>query len=130
MPRVTGGPSHARKRKRLLKKAKGMRGQPGHNYRSALEFTRKADVYAYEHRKQKKRHFRQLWITRLSAALRQRGINYNRFIPALQEAGIELNRKMLSELAIADPATFDAIVEQARPHIKAPAPKRAAATAA
>lgn len=121
MPRVKGGPTHARKRKRLLRKAKGMRGQPGHNYRSALEFVRKADVYAYEHRKQKKRNFRQLWITRLGAALRARGISYNRFIPALVDAGITLNRKMLSEIAIADPATFDAIVEKAKPHIKAPA---------
>src|SRR6476620_2660234 len=118
MPRSTGGPTHSRKRKRILRKASGMRGMSGHNYRPALEFTRKADVYAYEHRKQKKRHFRTLWITRLSAALRQRGINYNRFIPALIEAGITLNRKMLSEIAIADPATFDAIVEKAKGHIK------------
>ena len=124
MPRVTGGPTHARKRKRLLRRAKGMRGMSGHNYRPALEFVRKADVYAYEHRKQKKRHFRQLWITRLNAALKQRGVQYSRFIPALVEAGITLNRKMLSEIAIADPATFDAIVEQARPHIKAPAPRK------
>jgi len=92
----------------------------GHNYRPALEFTRKADVYAYEHRKQKKRSFRQLWITRLNAALRQRGVSYNRFIPALLASGIELNRKMLSELAISDPATFDAIVEQVKPNITAP----------
>ena len=120
MPRVKGGPSHTRKRKRILRKASGMRGMSGHNYRPALEFTRKADVYAYEHRKQKKRSFRALWITRLSAALRQRGISYNRFIPALVAAGVELNRKMLSELAISDPATFDAIVEQARPHIASP----------
>jgi large subunit ribosomal protein L20 len=98
-----------------------MRGMPGHNYRPALEFTRKADVYAYEHRKQKKRNFRALWITRLSAALRMRGIAYNRFIPALVNAGIDLNRKMLSELAIGDPATFDAIVEVARPHLADPA---------
>ena len=124
MPRVTGGPTHARKRKRLLRRAKGMRGMSGHNYRPALEFTRKADVYAYEHRKQKKRHFRQLWITRLNAALKQRGVQYSRFIPALIEAGIGLNRKMLSEIAISDPATFDAIVELARPHIKAPAPRK------
>src|SRR5436853_2965716 len=117
MPRSTGGPTHSRKRKRILRKASGMRGMSGHNYRPALEFTRKADVYAYEHRKQKKRHFRQLWITRLNAALRARGVKYNRFIPALVEAGITLNRKMLSELAISDPATFDAIVEQARPHL-------------
>ncbi len=121
MPRVTGGPTHARKRKRILRKASGMRGMSGHNYRPALEFTRKADVYAYEHRKQKKRHFRQLWITRLNAALRARGVHYNRFIPAAIAAGITLNRKMLSELAIADPATFDAIVDAVRPHIASPA---------
>src|SRR5678815_4595211 len=121
MPRVKGGPSHARKRKRILRRASGMRGMSGHNYRPALEFTRKADVYAYEHRKQKKRNFRQLWIVRLSAALRARGISYNRFIPALLAAGIELNRKMLSELAISDPATFDAIVDAAKAHIEAPA---------
>jgi len=127
MPRVKGGPTHARKRKRILRRASGMRGMSGHNYRPALEFTRKADVYAYEHRKQKKRHFRQLWITRLSAALRQRGVSYNRFIPALVSAGIGLNRKMLSEIAIADPATFDAIVEAARPHIHVPKPQAAAA---
>src|SRR6266404_190130 len=112
MPRSTGGPTHSRKRKRILKRAKGFRGGPGVQYREALEFTRKADVYAYRDRRQKKRHFRALWITRLSAALRQRGINYNRFIPALTAAGIELNRKMLSELAISDPAAFDAIVEK------------------
>jgi large subunit ribosomal protein L20 len=120
MPRSTGGPTHSRKRKRILRKASGMRGMSGHNYRPALEFTRKADVYAYEHRKLKKRAFRQLWITRLSAALKQRGLNYNRFIPALIEAGIFLNRKMLSELAISDPATFDSIVELAKPHIHVP----------
>ena len=120
MARSTGGPTHARKRKRILRKASGMRGMSGHNYRPALEFTRKADVYAYEHRKQKKRSFRQLWIARLNAALRARGINYSRFIPALVEAGITLNRKMLSELAIGDPATFDAIVDLAKPHIHVP----------
>ena len=126
MPRVTGGPTHARKRKRLLKKAKGMRGMSGHNYRPALEFTRKADVYAYEHRKQKKRNFRALWITRLNAALRQRGVQYSRFVPALVAAGIELNRKMLSELAISDPAAFDAIVELVKPHIATPKAAKAA----
>ena len=129
MPRSTGGPTHSRKRKRILRKASGMRGMSGHNYRPALEFTRKADVYAYEHRKQKKRHFRQLWITRLNAALKQRGVQYSRFVPAMIEAGIGLNRKMLSEIAISDPATFDAIVEQVRPHIKAPAPRKQPVTA-
>src|SRR4051812_18373599 len=129
MPRVKGGPGHARKRKRILRRASGMRGMSGHNYRPAIEFVRKADVYAYEHRKQKKRNLRQLWIVRLGAALRQRGLSYNRFIPALLEAGIELNRKMLSELAISDPAVFDAIVELVKPHIHTPAKKTAVAAA-
>jgi len=125
MPRVTGGPTHSRKRKRVLRRAKGFVGGPGTIYRQALEFTRKAGVYAYRDRRQKKRHFRQLWVTRLSAALRQRGINYNRFIPALALAGIELNRKMLSELAISDPAVFDKIVDAVRPHIVTLKPKAA-----
>jgi large subunit ribosomal protein L20 len=120
MPRVKGGPTHAKKRKRVLKRAKGFRGGFGTIYRSALEFTRRAGRYAYRDRRQKKRHFRSLWITRLSAALRARGISYNRFIPALTAAGIELNRKMLSELAVTDAAAFDAIVDAARPHIQQP----------
>src|SRR5437764_2110815 len=98
MPRVKGGPSHARKRKRVLKRASGFANAPGTQYRSALEFIRRADRYAYRDRRQKKRHFRELWIVRLSAALEMRGIGYSRFIPAAVAAGIELNRKMLSEL--------------------------------
>src|SRR5881396_4337597 len=121
MPRATSGPAHTRKRKRVLKRAAGFRAGPGTLYRQALEFTRKADQYAWRDRRQKKRHFRTLWITRLNAALKQRGVAYNRFIPAAIEAGITLNRKMLSELAIADPATFDAIVERVRPHLANPA---------
>ena len=121
MPRVKGGPTHARRRKRLLKRAKGFRAGPGTIYRAAVEFVRKAGVYAYRDRRQKKRHFRALWITRLNAALKERGVAYNRFSPALAEAGIVLNRKMLSELAISDPAAFDAVVEKARPHLRSPA---------
>jgi large subunit ribosomal protein L20 len=120
MPRSTGGPTHARKRKRVLKRAKGFRAGPGTLYRQALEFTLRAGKYAYRDRRQKKRHFRQLWVTRLAAALRERGVPYSRFIPAAIAAGIELNRKMLSELAISDPAAFDAIVELARPHLNVP----------
>jgi len=120
MPRTTGGPTHGRKRKRVLRRAKGFVGGPGTIYRQALEFTRKAGVYSYRDRRQKKRHFRQLWVTRLSAALRARGVSYNRFIPALVASGIELNRKMLSELAISDPAVFDKIVDLARPHLNVP----------
>ena len=111
MPRITGGPKQARKRKRLLKKAKGFVGTRSKNYRIAKDAVRRAGAYATEHRKHKKRSFRQLWITRIS---------YSRFIPALEAAGIMLNRKMLSEIAIADPATFEAIVNQARPHIQQP----------
>jgi len=121
MPRVKGGPLHSRKRKRVLNRAKGFTGGPGTLYRVAREFIAKADVYAYEHRKQKKRHYRSLWITRLSAALRARGISYNRFIPALAAANIELDRKMLSELAINDAAAFDAVVALAKPHLQGPA---------
>jgi large subunit ribosomal protein L20 len=117
MPRSTGGATHARKRKRVLKAASGFRAASRTLYRPAIEFTRKAGVYAYRDRRQKKRHFRTLWITRLGAALRLRGVSYNRFIPALLAAGVELNRKMLSELAIADPTVFDAIVEKVKPHL-------------
>ena len=84
MPRSSGGPTHARKRKRVLKRAKGFRAGPGTLYRQALEFTLRAGRYAYRDRRQKKRHFRQLWVTRLAAALRERGVPYNRFIPALR----------------------------------------------
>ena len=125
MPRVKGGPKHARKRKRVLRNASGFVGGPGTIYRAAIEFTRKAGVYAYRDRRQKKRHFRSLWISRLSAAVRTRGIAYNRFIPALEAAGLELNRKMLSELAISDTAAFDAIVALVRPHVKGPENKAA-----
>jgi large subunit ribosomal protein L20 len=83
-------------------------------------------VYAYRDRRQKKRHFRTLWITRLNAALKERGVHYNRFIPALIAAGIELNRKMLSELVISDVAAFEAVVELARPHLQGPAAAAAA----
>src|SRR5438132_5170543 len=120
MARVKGGPVHARRRKRVLKNAKGFMGGSGTIYRAAIEFTRKAGVYAYRDRRQKKRHFRTLWISRMNAALEAKGIHYNRFIPALADAGIELNRKMLSELAVGDPAAFDVIVELVRPHIQEP----------
>jgi large subunit ribosomal protein L20 len=117
MPRVRGGVTHARKRKRVLKRASGFANAPGTQYRSAIEFIRKADAYATRDRRQKKRHFRSLWITRLNAALKQRGVSYSRFIPAALAAGVELNRKMLSDLAISDPGAFDAIVELVKPHL-------------
>lgn len=114
MPRVKGGVVHARKRKRLFKRTKGFQHGFGKLYRPALEFARRAGVYATAHRQQKKRSFRALWITRLSAACRLRGLRYSQLIPALELAGITLNRKMLSEVAISDPTTFDAIIETAK----------------
>ena len=130
MPRTKGGVTHARKRKRVLRNASGMTGTAGSNYRVALEFTLKAGKYAYRDRRQKKRHFRTLWITRLNAALQARGIQYSRFIPAAIAAGVTLNRKMLSELAIADEKAFDAIVALVKPHITGPAKRSLAAAAA
>lgn len=120
MARVKGGPKHARKRKKVLKQAKGFRGGPGTIYRAAIEFVMRAGKYAYRDRRQKKRNFRSLWVTRLNAALKERGVSYNRFIPAATAAGIELNRKMLSELAISDVPAFDAIVEKVKPHLAIP----------
>ena len=125
MPRVKGGVVHARKRKRLMKRTKGFQHGFGKLYRPALEFARRAGVYATVHRQQKKREFRSLWITRLSAACRMRGLRYSQLIPALELAGITLNRKMLSEIAIADPATFDQIIEQAKKFV----PQQGAGTA-
>ncbi|MEM1010738.1 MAG: 50S ribosomal protein L20 [Planctomycetota bacterium] len=125
MPRITGGPKQARKRKRILKQARGYVGPRSKNYRAAKDAVRRAGAYATAHRKQKKRLYRQLWITRVSAALRPFGISYSRFIPALQAAGIDLNRKMLSEIAIADPDAFAAIVDKAKPHVHQPVAKAA-----
>ena len=114
MPRVRKGASRHRAKKRILKAAKGHRGAAGRLYRLAKEAAVRADVNARIGRRRRKRDFRGLWITRLSAACRQRGIRYSQFVNACKKAGIALNRKMLSEIAIADPAGFDAIVEAAK----------------
>jgi len=114
MPRATKGAARRRSRKRILKRVKGHRASPGHLYRLAKEGAVRAEVNARIDRRRKKRDFRGLWITRLSAACRQRGVRYSRFIDGCKKANIQLNRKMLSEIAIADPAGFDAIVETAK----------------
>ena len=115
MPRVRKGAARHRKHKRVLKDARGYRGAAGVRYRLASEAVFRAGVNATRDRKLRKRTFRALWITRVSAACAQRDIQYSRFIHALDEADIRLNRKMLSEIAIADPAAFDAIVAAAMP---------------
>ncbi len=111
MPRVRKGAARRQSRKRILKAVKGHRGAAGRQYRLAKEATVRAAVYARVGRKLRKRDFRGLWIIRLNAACRQRGLRYSEFINGCKKANIELNRKMLSEIAIADPAGFDAIVE-------------------
>lgn len=114
MPRVRKGAARRRARKRILKAVKGHRGSTGKTYHLAKDAVVRANVNARIDRKRRKRDFRGLWITRLSAACRQRDIRYSRFIDGCKKAKIQLNRKMLSEIAVADPAGFDAIVEAAK----------------
>ena len=113
MPRVRKGAARRQAKKRVLKAVKGHRGSPGRLYRLAKEAGVRAAVNARIDRKRKKRDFRGLWITRLSAACRLRGVRYSEFISYCKKANIALNRKMLSEIAIDDPKAFDAIVEAA-----------------
>lgn len=110
---VSNAPRHRRKR-RLVKATKGYYGGRGRLYRSMLETYKLAGVDAHRGRKQKKRDYRALWITRISAALQNAGINYSRFIEALKKHKIELNRQSLSELAINHPNAFEKIVQLAR----------------
>jgi len=114
MPRIRKGAARRQAHKRVLKAAKGHRASAGHLYRAAKEAVLRAGVYARFGRKLRKRDFRSLWITRITAACRQRGIMYSRLINGLKKANIGLNRKMLSEIAIANPAAFDAIVAAAK----------------
>lgn len=114
MPRVKQTPARRRAKKRILKSVKGHRGAAGRNYRKAKEAGVRASANATVDRKLRKRDFRKLWITRISAACSRRGMRYSLFINGLKKAGIQLNRKMLSEIAIADPDGFDAIFEQAK----------------
>jgi len=114
MPRVRKGAAVRRAKKRELKVSRGFRGARRNQWRLATEAVRRASVFARVGRKQKKRDFRGLWIVRLSAACRQRGVRYSEFINGCKKAGVALNRKMLSEIAIADPQGFDAIVNEAK----------------
>ena len=114
MPRVRKGAARRQVKKRVLKAVKGHRGSAGRLYRLAKEAVVRAEVNARVGRKLRKRDFRGLWIVRISAACRNRGVRYSQFIAGCKKANIQLNRKMLSEIAIADPAGFDAIVESAK----------------
>jgi large subunit ribosomal protein L20 len=112
MPRATKGSARRQKHRKVLKKARGFYGAASRRYKLALQWGVRSGVNATRGRKLRKRDLRALWITRLSAACRQRGIRYSQFVFGLAEAGIRLNRKMLSEIAISDPSAFDAIVQQ------------------
>jgi large subunit ribosomal protein L20 len=114
MPRATNAPASRRRRKRVLKAAKGFRGFRSKLYRYAKDAVRKAMVYNYRDRKNRKREFRKLWIQRINAATRAHGLSYSRFSEGLKAAGIELDRKVLSDMAIKDEAGFAAIVSQVK----------------
>ncbi len=114
MPRVKGGTIHAARRKKVLNEAKGYFGSKHRLYRTAKEQVMHSLSYAYRDRRQKKRDFRKLWITRINAGCRQNDISYSKFINGLSKAGVEVNRKMLSEIAIADPKAFTNLVNIAK----------------
>jgi large subunit ribosomal protein L20 len=114
MPRVRPGPATRRRRRRVLRAAKGYRGTRSKLFRVAKQAVIKAGQYAYRDRRARKREFRALWITRVSAACAAHGMSYSHFIVGLKRASVFLNRKMLSEVAIADATAFDKLVELAR----------------
>jgi len=117
MARVKRGMHAAKKRRTTLERASGYRGQRSRLFSKAKEQVTHSMVYAFDHRKDKKGDFRRLWIQRINAGVRANGMTYNRFIQGLKEAGIEVDRRVLSELATNDPAAFATIVEVARKHV-------------
>ncbi len=112
--RTTKGSARNRAKNRLFKKTKGYVGGRGTLLRTAKETLIRAEVYAFRDRRVRKREFRKLWIIRINAAARERGLRYSELVNGLKMAHIELDRKMLSEMAVHDPAAFDAVVEKAR----------------
>jgi large subunit ribosomal protein L20 len=119
MPRVKRSVHARKKRRKVLDQAKGYFGQKHISYRKAKEQILKSDAYAYRDRRTKKRNFRRLWIIRINAAARQHDLSYNQFMHGLRLAGIELDRKVLSDLAIQDPAAFAKVAEQAKAALSA-----------
>ena len=118
MARVKGAMMARKRRDKTLKLAKGYWGAKSKHFKMAKQQVMKSGNYAFAGRKQKKRDFRRLWIARISAAAKLNGMNYSTFINGLKKAGIDLNRKMLSEIAISDPAAFTALTEQAKAALK------------
>ena len=118
MARIKGATMTRKRRNKVMEMAKGYYGSKSSLFKTAKQAVMKSGQYAYVGRKQKKRDFRRLWITRISAACKMNGMNYSSFMNGLNKAGIELNRKMLSEIAIADPAAFTALTEKAKAALK------------
>jgi large subunit ribosomal protein L20 len=114
MPRTTCAPASRKRRKRVLDRAKGFRGSRSKLIRQAYGAVDRANAMAYVGRKQKKRQYRRLWTARINAACRMRGINYSTFMYGLKLAGVEMNRKVLSNLAIEDAKAFDSFIEVAQ----------------
>ena len=114
MARIKGAMATRKRRKKVLKAAKGYYGSKHTLFKTAKQAVMKSGQYAYIGRKQKKREFRRIWITRISAACKANGMNYSTFMNGMKKAGVELNRKMLSEIAISDPAAFTSLVETAK----------------
>src|SRR5919204_6511183 len=114
MPRVKRAIQAHKKRRKVLEQAKGYYGQQHVSYRKAKEQLLKSDVHAYRDRKNKKRVFRRLWIIRINAAARAEGLSYNQFVSGCRKANIELDRKVLADLAVTDSAAFGKIAEQAK----------------
>src|SRR3989442_13674844 len=115
MPRAKGGAKTRRRRKKILKQAKGYVGGRRKLYRTAAETVLRAGAFAYRHRKQKKRTARALWIVRINAAGREAGLSYSRFMAALKKAGVLLDRKVLAELAVTDPGAGAHPTQTAKP---------------
>ncbi len=118
MPRVKGGVTSHRRHKKILKLAKGYRGSKSKLFRVANEQVMKSGQYAYIHRRLKKRDFRRLWIARINAAARNNGTTYSRMVHGLKVAGVDINRKILAELAISDPQGFTQLAELAKRNVQ------------
>ncbi|MEW6189391.1 MAG: 50S ribosomal protein L20 [Actinomycetota bacterium] len=119
MPRVKKGPSTRRRRKKILKLAKGYYGAKSRTFRAAKEQVMHSLMYSYRDRRARKRDFRRLWIARINAAARENGLSYSKLMDGLRRANIEINRKMLSELAVSDPEAFAELASLAKEKIGA-----------
>lgn len=112
--RVKRGPKRAQRRRKILKQAKGYYGTKSKAHRIAKQAVERSQVFAYRDRRQRKRQFRALWIVRINAAARLQGLSYNRFMAGLKSAGVEVDRKMLADLAVRDEPAFQALAETAK----------------